>query len=115
MKLVYFTLTLSIASLFMVSTTSSQTPEILSECLQGEELTRIATCSQIIDLTSGEVAATDLIDVYYMRGTTYLNDRKFELAIADFSEVISMNPDHFRAYNYRGSAYSDYWILKWLV
>jgi tetratricopeptide (TPR) repeat protein len=44
---------------------------------------------------------------YYNRGVAYLYKAQYELAIADFTNVLEINPASAQAYNNRGAAYTE--------
>ena len=47
-----------------------------------------------------------LVDVYYNRGLSYFNLKKYEEAIKDFDKVIELSPDKSNAYYNRGHSKS---------
>ena len=49
---------------------------------------------------------TDAVS-YYDRGTAYAEEGKSELAIADFTQAIQLNPDYANAYYSRGRVYDE--------
>ena len=49
---------------------------------------------------------------YFFRGNKHLNDGDLDSAIADFSEVIRLNPDLAEAWNNRGNAWKEQGELK---
>ena len=42
---------------------------------------------------------------YYNRGVVYVNQKKWELALADFNKAIAINPDFSQFYYNRGIIY----------
>ena len=50
--------------------------------------------------------------MYNNRGLAHAKNGEIELAIADYSKAIELNPDYAEAYHYRGEAYRDKGDLK---
>ena len=48
---------------------------------------------------------------YYNRGLVYQNQKKWDLAVADYNKAIQINPEYAQAYNNRGNLY--YYQKKW--
>ena len=46
-------------------------------------------------------------DAYYARGIVYGELGQYQIAIADFTEAIHLDPDYANAYYIRGIAYGD--------
>ena len=46
-----------------------------------------------------------VVDTYYYRGVAYVTKGDYDKAIADFDQVIELQPNHDAAHNARGSAY----------
>jgi len=46
-----------------------------------------------------------IVENYYMQGTTKINDRSYESAIKSLENVLILSPDHHRAWYQRGNAY----------
>jgi tetratricopeptide (TPR) repeat protein/S1-C subfamily serine protease len=44
---------------------------------------------------------------YLNRGLVYDNQKKWELALADYNKAIAISPDYAKAYNNRGAVYND--------
>ena len=49
---------------------------------------------------------SNLADVYYDRGNSYINSSQYAEAIKNYDQAISLNPDLADAYYNRGNAYS---------
>lgn len=63
-------------------------------CFKGSGQQAIAACTRRISQATGK----NLAIVYYSRGYEYLNLRKFDLAIADFTQSIRINPSFLKPY-----------------
>jgi len=64
---------------------------------------RIANCTSLIQ--SGSEGSGELAVAHYFRGLSYSNKRDHDRAIADYTDAIRLNPDHFLSYSYRGHSY----------
>ena len=62
----------------------------------------IAGCTAAIK--SGKIVGRDLAAMFYNRGDAYRTQRKYELAIADFSEAMRISPPYAGARYGRGLA-----------
>ncbi|HRA40750.1 MAG TPA: tetratricopeptide repeat protein, partial [Pyrinomonadaceae bacterium] len=49
----------------------------------------------------------ELAEAYYQRGYTYSLEQKNDMAIADFTSAIKLNPDHVGAYSLRATVHSS--------
>ena len=63
---------------------------------------KIAACTRLIK--SGRLSNEDLATAYNHRGDAYDDKGQLDLAIADFSRAIEIDPDYKRAYYNRGIA-----------
>src|SRR5262245_55977091 len=73
-------------------------------CVKGTGDERISACSRIIALARRAGRSIPL--VYYNRANAYYDDKgDYDRAIADYDQVIRLDPKHALAYSYRGSAY----------
>jgi Flp pilus assembly protein TadD len=63
----------------------------------------VAACSEVI--TAGQSGKEDLARAYFNRGTIYLEQRLFDLALKDFERVVELNPRELAALNNRGVAF----------
>ncbi|MFY9989669.1 MAG: tetratricopeptide repeat protein [Rhodoplanes sp.] len=63
----------------------------------------IAACSRAI--TSGSISPNDLARAYFNRGRAYYQKQDYSLAIADYGEVIKLDPKNAWAFIFRGNAY----------
>jgi tetratricopeptide (TPR) repeat protein len=61
-------------------------------------------CTALI--TSGTLAGRDLAIVYRNRGIAYFHTAQYDLALADTSQAVGLDPNYFEAYDDRGNAYS---------
>src|SRR5262245_38417567 len=61
---------------------------------------RIGGCTAVIQ--SGNTTTKRMADAYLNRGAHYLSKNSVDLAIADFSELIRLEPKRFAAFTNRG-------------
>src|SRR5262252_2588596 len=61
-------------------------------------------CTAVIQ--SGKAAGNDLASAYQNRGLAHVKRGDFEVAIADFTEAIRLNPQSAKPYNDRGFSYA---------
>src|SRR5262245_40672190 len=66
---------------------------------------QITGCTNAIQ--SGKYSGKDLSWAYFSRGSAYYTRGDFDRAIADYSEVIRLDPKSASAYGGRGLAYFD--------
>jgi len=64
---------------------------------------RIGACTRQIQ--SGLYEGADLAIAFNKRGIAFYRKRRYDQAIADYSEAIRLNPHHANAFNNRGLAY----------
>ena len=62
-------------------------------------------CDRLIKL--GNLASSELATAYFGRGRMWRNANQIESAIADYSELLKLEPNHRWANNNRGAAYLD--------
>jgi hypothetical protein len=62
-------------------------------------------CTAIID--AGTDQSENIRNAHYLRGNAYYRKTEFGRAIADYSEVIALDPDYANAYVLRGTAYEQ--------
>jgi tetratricopeptide (TPR) repeat protein len=73
-----------------------------------EDLTRAIDIYEQSEAVRGLALADGrLLDAYYNRGNIQYRRGILDAAIADFTEVIEINPNHAKAYNDRGNARDD--------
>jgi lipoprotein NlpI len=65
----------------------------------------ITSCTKLIQ--SGTLSGRGLAIVYYNRGIGYEQGSQYDLAIADYSQALSLDPNYRDAYNNRGNVYQD--------
>lgn len=65
----------------------------------------IAACTRAIK--SGKFKGRNLAIEYFNRGLAYSGKDELDLALADFSAAIQLDPKYTKAFNYRGVAYRD--------
>ena len=65
----------------------------------------IVSCTALI--SAGTLRGRELAIVYYNRGIGYEQSDQYDLAIADYSQALSLDPAYRDAYNNRGNAYQD--------
>jgi len=63
----------------------------------------ITSCSEL--LSSGSLSATNRPIAYYDRGIGYEAKGQIDLAFADYTAALSLNPNYFEAFNNRGHMY----------
>jgi tetratricopeptide (TPR) repeat protein len=63
-------------------------------CFKGSGQEAIAACTRRISQTTGN----NLAVVYHSRGYEYMNLRQFDMAIADFTQSIRVNPSYINPY-----------------
>jgi tetratricopeptide (TPR) repeat protein len=105
MKRLFFTLALA----FIAIPAWGQNPawslhdtEVL--CGSGAPDIRIKMCTSLIQ--SGRESGLALLQVYYDRGTAYLQQGLYDQSIADLTKAIELNPNVIYTYIYRGTAYA---------
>ena len=104
MKLCAALLTMVIAA---VSFALAQTPQQYKWC-EGEgnpspDL-RITSCTALIQ--SGNFKAIDLANIYFIRGGVYMTLGQLDRAIADYDQVIRLNPSDAEVYSNRAGIYA---------
>ena len=62
-------------------------------------------CSAIID--DGTELPENLANAHYLRGNAYYRKTEFGRAIADYTDVIALDPDYANAYVLRGTAFEQ--------
>ena len=102
--------TLCLVTLLMAMPAEARTPSPLAEartqCLRGGKLTadqRIDGCSALI--TAKGTRKKDLAGAYLTRGADYLGKNDIDRAIADFNELIRLDPKFYGAFTNRGEAW----------
>ncbi len=81
-----------------------------ADCNKGSGDTAIRGCTRIIKtrrLYGKPISQKNLAIIHYNRGIEYANKRDYDLAIADYSKAINLNPAYASAYNNRGNVYKN--------
>src|SRR4051812_48196464 len=79
--------------------------DVLAACRgQNRELV-IQSCTRL--LTSGSLIGNDLATAYGLRGEAYAGLRRYQEAIGDMTQAITLNPRDFRFYNDRALFWTD--------
>ena len=74
-------------------------------CAKASGDTAIAACTRAI--ASPRFKGRDLVRLYYNRGIEYDEKRDYDRAIADYNEVIHLDPIYAKAYCDRGNAWRN--------
>jgi tetratricopeptide (TPR) repeat protein len=64
---------------------------------------RISGCTSVIE--SGKFGLQGIIRAYFVRSSAYLRKGDFDLAVADYTQIIQRYPKNWQAYFCRGHAY----------
>src|SRR5487761_1858967 len=90
----------------LASPARAQTAQAFEQC-GGEEVAtpdaRIAACTALI--ASGELNPTNLAAAYDNRGVAYAAQSRFDLALADYAQATTLNPDDATAFDNQGLAF----------
>src|SRR5487761_163693 len=90
----------------LASPARAQTAQAFEQC-GGEEVAtpdaRIAACTALI--ASGELNPTNLAAAYDTRGVAYAAQSRFDLALADYAQATTLNPDDATAFDNQGLAF----------
>jgi tetratricopeptide (TPR) repeat protein len=92
--------TLGLAFVYQVHAASQQD---WSECAGKDPAVTIQACSRII--SDQTISPSDRADGYLFRAGTYLSQRDFDLAVADYTEAIRLTTRNVTAYAGRALAY----------
>jgi tetratricopeptide (TPR) repeat protein len=77
------------------------------DCNSNDVQLTIAGCTNVINADAGDTGKFPLDRAYVRRGNAYGKSRKFDLAIADFTKAIELNPKRFENYAARAVAYRE--------
>lgn len=67
----------------------------------------ISDYDRAIEILSKSGSTIGLAEAYYERGNTFALEQKNDLAIADFTSAIKLNPDHVGAYSLRATVHAS--------
>jgi tetratricopeptide (TPR) repeat protein len=95
---------ISAAAFFLVAFDCQGFAQTATSCAGSDAERSILACSFIID--AGAAKAADLAIAHYNRGNAYAALRRYEKAIEDYSNAISLHPRFQGAYNNRANALS---------
>ena len=73
--------------------------ETSSDCASDNHEVAIPACTQLIQKNPHDAT------YYYNRGISYRETGKLDLAMADYTRAIELNPKYFEAYNNRGNLF----------
>src|SRR5262249_33675757 len=86
--------------LFAMVPAQAATPEVTGCDSEPDPSQRIEDCTRA--LTSGHYDGVEAAWIYRNRGSAYLIEQRYDLAIADYDEAIRRKPDYPRALVDRG-------------
>ncbi len=81
--------------------TGASRADDLADCNSGEPDRVIAGCTKLLD--EGRLKPRYQAEALNLRGMAFHNTDLLDLALADFTRAIAINPEHFGAYNNRAT------------
>src|SRR5262245_3116711 len=98
-------LVLMLTSAAWPATAMALTPMLVeqSACLDGSGDDAVAACTRAVD--AGLLQDRALADIYHKRGVTWVELRRYDRAVDDFTQAIRLRPDNPVAFNDRGVTY----------
>jgi hypothetical protein len=97
----FFPLVIAACSMFAIEARSGD----WDACKNDNSDVSIFGCTAIID--AGTDRTENIANAHYLRGNAYYRKTEFARAIADYSEVIALDPVYANAYVLRGAAYEQ--------
>ena len=89
------------AVVLVLSATGAWADHSASDCNQDDDVdVRIRGCTQVIEQSQANIAIA-----YHNRGVAHWRNFDDELAIADYTEAIAIDPNYSEAYSSRGLVY----------
>lgn len=76
-----------------------------SDCIRAKPDLAIAACDRLIK--SGKLDPKALAVTYHRRGVAQRKKRQHDLAIADFTKALKLNPKYWQSYAARGATYEN--------
>lgn len=102
----YFTLVGGLAlAAGMASPSYAGMSQDLSSCTAAKDPGAAAACTRIMN--SGRLPREQMWIGYFNRGTANRHSGRYAMAVADFTQVLALNPGYARAYQSRGMAQDD--------
>jgi lipoprotein NlpI len=96
----------ALAAIMASSGATAQTDDQRKWCYDpaATDAQTIEGCTALVQ--AGQLAGRDLAIVLYDRGLSYENTKQFDLAMADFSQAVGLDPTYAEAFDDRGNIYA---------